>query len=51
VSHEYCLGSGGVLGLLRALTGRDMPGSGPALAEANALHKGPVVFFLPQASP
>lgn len=40
-----------MLGLLRALTGRDMPGSGPALAEANALHKGPVVFFLPQASP
>ena len=50
VSHEYFLGSGGVLGLLGSLEGRAMRGSGPAVAEANALHKGPVVFHIPQAS-
>ena len=49
-SHEYFLGSGGVLGLLGSLVGRAMRGSGPAVAEANALHKGPVVFHIPQAS-
>ena len=49
-SHEYFLGSGGVLGLLGSLVGRAMRGSGQAVAEANALHKGPVVFHIPQAS-
>ncbi len=48
VHHEFFLGSGGVLGLLSALTGQPMSGSGPAVAEANALHKGPLIFHLPQ---
>ncbi|PRW44236.1 Sodium hydrogen exchanger 7 [Chlorella sorokiniana] len=48
-AREYFLGSGGVLGPLCALTGHPMPGSGPAIAEANALHKGPVVFHIPQS--
>ena len=47
--HEYFLGSGGVLGLLGSLVGQPMRGSGAVVAEANALHKGPVVFHLPQA--
>ncbi|PSC69954.1 Sodium hydrogen exchanger 7 [Micractinium conductrix] len=49
VTHDYYLGSGGVVGLMGALRGRPMAGSGPAVAEANALHKGPVVFHIPQA--
>ncbi len=38
-----------MLGLLGSLTGQAMRGSGAAVAEANALHKGPVVFHIPQA--
>ncbi|KAL4858875.1 Protein ACTIVITY OF BC1 COMPLEX KINASE 3 [Chlorella vulgaris] len=49
VHHEFFLGSGGVLGLLSALTGQPMSGSGPAVAEANAMHKGPLIFHLPQS--
>lgn len=48
VHHEFFLGSGGVLGLLSALTGQPMSGAGPAVAEANAMHKGPLIFHLPQ---
>jgi hypothetical protein len=45
--QDYFLGSGGVMGLLSALTGRAPPGSGPAVAQRSALHRGPVVFALP----
>ncbi|GAB4814387.1 hypothetical protein N2152v2_001433 [Parachlorella kessleri] len=48
VTQDYFLGSGGVLGLLSSLVGEPLPGSGPAIAEANSLHKGPVVFHIPQ---
>ena len=38
--------AGGVFGLFVALTGHRMPGGAVALAEGNALGKGPVVFHL-----
>ena len=39
-------GAGGVFGLYVALTGERMPGGAVAMAEGNALGKGPVIFHL-----
>lgn len=41
---EYA--TGGVFGLFVALTGERMPGGAVAMAEGNALGKGPVIFHL-----
>lgn len=38
--------TGGVFGLFVALTGERMPGGALAMAEGNALGKGPVIFHL-----
>ncbi len=38
--------TGGVFGLFVALTGERMPGGAVAMAEGNALGKGPVIFHL-----
>ncbi len=46
--QEYFLGSGGVFGLLQALVGEVLPGSGRCVAVGNALLQGPVVFHFPQ---
>lgn len=45
---EYFQGTGGVLGILLALTGTKLPGTDLAIAEGNALGKGPLVFHFPQ---
>ena len=42
-AHWY---AGGVFGLYVALTGERMPGGAVAMAEGNALGKGPVIFHL-----
>ena len=41
--------AGGAYGLYVALTGETLPGGGTAIAEGNALGKGPVVFHFSQA--
>lgn len=41
--------TGGMLGLYTALTGHRLPGKIEAIAEGNALGKGPVVFELFQS--
>lgn len=38
--------TGGIFGLYVALTGERMPGGAVAMAEGNALGKGPVIFHL-----
>ena len=43
---SHMCNAGGVFGLFAALTGKRMPGGAVALAEGNALGKGPVVFHL-----
>lgn len=43
---EVLLHTGGVFGLYVALTGERMPGGAVAMAEGNALGKGPVIFHL-----
>ncbi|WIA16848.1 hypothetical protein OEZ85_013781 [Tetradesmus obliquus] len=44
-SHqEYFLGAGGVFNLYSALTGEELPGTTDAVAQGNALGKGPVLF-------
>jgi hypothetical protein len=45
--HDLYLGSGGVIGLFPALLGRPIPGTGFVEAQADALHRGPVVFCIP----
>ena len=45
---EYYQGIGGVVGLVLMLTGSHLPGRQVAVAEGNALGKGPVLFHLPQ---
>ena len=46
-SQKCCwLCTGGVFGLFVALTGERMPGGAVAMAEGNALGKGPVIFHL-----
>lgn len=47
--QEYFLGSGGVFGLLTALVGESLPGSGPCVAVGNALMQGPVIYHMPQS--
>ena len=47
--QEYFLGSGGVFGLLTALVGESLPGSGPCIAVGNALMQGPVIYHMPQS--
>jgi len=47
--QEYYLGSGGVIGLLQALVGAPLPGTGLAIAQGDALHRGPVLFLIPAA--
>lgn len=47
--QEYFLGSGGLVGLLPALTGEVLPGAGPAVAQRSSMHRGPVCFTIPQA--
>ena len=47
-AQEYFLGSGGVFGLLTALVGESLPGSGPCIAVGNALMQGPVIYHMPQ---
>ena len=49
VQQEYFLGSGGVFGLLTALVGESLPGSGPCIAVGNALMQGPVIYHMPQS--
>ncbi|KAK9861042.1 hypothetical protein WJX84_008386, partial [Apatococcus fuscideae] len=44
--QQYFLGSGGVVGLLKALTGSHMPGKSLVIAEGNSLGRGPVIFHL-----
>lgn len=46
---EYYQGAGGVVGVLLCLTGTKLPGTEMAIAEGNALGKGPVVFHVPQS--
>ncbi|KAK9828685.1 hypothetical protein WJX72_001519 [[Myrmecia] bisecta] len=48
-TEDYYLGTGGVIGLLPALVGEALPGSGGATAVGNALMQGPVVFHIPQS--
>ncbi len=38
--------AGGVVGMLRALTGSHMPGKSLVIAEGNSLGRGPVMFHL-----
>lgn len=38
--------AGGVVGLLKALTGSHMPGKSLVIAEGNSLGRGPVIFHL-----
>jgi hypothetical protein len=45
---EYFQGSGGIIGVLLCITGTKLPGTELAIAEGNALGKGPVVFHVPQ---
>jgi hypothetical protein len=45
---EYFQGSGGIIGVLLCITGTKLPGTELAIAEGNALGKGPVVFHIPQ---
>jgi hypothetical protein len=45
---EYFQGSGGIIGVLLSITGTKLPGTELAIAEGNALGKGPVVFHVPQ---
>lgn len=45
-SFVVSFATGGVFGLFVALTGERMPGGAVAMAEGNALGKGPVVFHL-----
>jgi hypothetical protein len=42
-------GAGGLVGSLLSLTGSRVPGKEWAVAEGNAVGKGPLVFFLPQS--
>ncbi|KAF6264741.1 hypothetical protein COO60DRAFT_18214 [Scenedesmus sp. NREL 46B-D3] len=42
--QEYFLGAGGVFNLYTALTGEELPGATDAVAQGNALGKGPVLF-------
>ena len=49
VWQEYFLGSGGVFGLLTALVGESLPGSGACIAVGNALMQGPVIYHMPQS--
>lgn len=48
LAQDYFLGSGAVFGLLPALVGEVLPGSGPMVAEGNVLRRGPVIFLIPQ---
>ncbi|KAF8065728.1 NHX8 [Scenedesmus sp. PABB004] len=43
-AQEYFLGAGGVFSLYAALTGEALPGTTAAVAQGNALGKGPVLF-------
>eukprot|EP00878_Enallax_costatus_P024415 GHUV01026053.1.p1 GENE.GHUV01026053.1~~GHUV01026053.1.p1 ORF type:complete len:446 (+),score=124.99 GHUV01026053.1:140-1339(+) len=43
-AQEYFLGAGGVYNLYGALTGEHLPGATDAVAQGNALGKGPVLF-------
>ena len=45
---EYYQGTGSMVGVLLTTTGTQLPGSEMAIAEGNALGKGPVVFHVPQ---
>ena len=45
---EYFQGCGGIIGVLLCTTGTKLPGTELAIAEGNALGKGPVVFHVPQ---
>jgi len=47
--QKYFLGTGGMFGPFSALTGESLAGRAVAIAEGNALGKGPVVFELPPA--
>ncbi|BDA42347.1 probable Na(+)/H(+) antiporter NhaH at N-terminal half [Coccomyxa sp. Obi] len=50
-TQEYFLGTGGISGLFHALTGEHLPGGRlEAMAEGNALGKGPVVFEVHQSA-
>lgn len=44
--QEYFLGSGGLINLYCGLTNETMPGVTEAVAQGNALGKGPVLFCL-----
>ena len=46
IKHLCKCNTGGVFGLFVALTGERMPGGAVAMAEGNALGKGPVIFHL-----
>ncbi len=37
-----------MFGLLTALVGESLPGSGPCVAVGNALMQGPVIYHMPQ---
>lgn len=47
---EYFQGSGGVVGVLLCMTGSKLPGTELAIAQGNALGKGPLVFHVPQSA-
>lgn len=47
LQHEVYLGSGGVLGLTSSLLGVPLPRTGAAVALADGLRRGPVVFIIP----
>lgn len=44
------MGTGACFGLLAALVGVILPGTGPAVAVSNAFGKGPIVFHIPQSA-
>lgn len=48
IKKEYFQGTGSMVGVLLSMTGTRLPGSEMAIAEGNALGKGPILFHLPQ---